>query len=161
MNKPFTLYYTRRENPCYNGTFLDQIQIKVNKLEDVRQISKPHKSKKTNNIYALVGNDLDVFCLGMVEKKTTKYNNTIYLGQNVFATSKEELFIHFRDIAKKHMKMLRQSIKNVKDYRDKLLTQPKSERQYEWETKRIKELEEMIKKSQKQYKELIQKIKEI
>ena len=48
MNKPFTLYYTRRENPCYNGTFLEQRQIKVSKIEDVRQISKPHKSKKNN-----------------------------------------------------------------------------------------------------------------
>ncbi len=161
MNKPFTLYYTRRENQYYNITFLDQRQIKVNKIEDVRQISKPHKSKKNNNLYALAGDDLDVFCLGMVEKKTTKHNNTIYLGQNVFTTSKEELFIHFRDTAKKHMKKLRQSIKNVKDYRDNMLSQTKDERQYEWETKRIKELEEMVKESQKQYKELIQKIKEI
>jgi hypothetical protein len=160
MNKPFTLYYTKRENLSYNGTFLDQRQIKVNKIEDVRQISKPHKSKKNNNLYALAGDDLDVFCLGMVEKKTTKHNNTIYLGQNVFTTSKEELFIHFRDTAKKHMKKLRQSIKNIKDYRDKVLT-IENERQYEWETKRIKEIEEMIKESQKQYKELIQKIKEI
>lgn len=161
MNKPFTLYYTRRENPYYNGTFLGQKQINVSKIEDVRQISKPHKSKKTNNLYALVGDDLDVFCLGMVEKKTTKHNNPIYLGQNVFTTSKEELFIHFRDAAKKHMKKLRQSIKNVKDYRDKMVSPIENERQYEWETRNIKNLEEIVKESQKQYKELIQKIKEI
>ena len=161
MNKPFTLYYTRRENSYYSGTFLDQRQIKVSKIEDVRQISKPHKSKKTNNLYALVGDDLDVFCLGMVEKKTTKHNNIIYLGQNVFATSKEELFIHFRDTAKKHMEKLRQSIKKIKDYRDKMLKRTGCEQQYEWQTTQIKELEEIIKESQKQYKELIQKIKEI
>ena len=161
MNKPFTLYYTKRENAYYNGTFLTQTQIKVNKIEDVRQISKPHKSNKTNNLYALVGDDLDVFRLGMVEKKTTKHNNTIYLGQYVFTTSKEELFIHFRDTAKKHMKKLRQSIKNIKDYRDKMLIPIEDERQYEWETRQIKELEESVKESQKQYKELIQKIKEI
>ena len=161
MNKPFTLYYTIRESPFYSGTFLGQKQIKISKIEDVRQISKPHKSKTTNNLYALVGDDLDVFCLGMVEKKTTKHNNTIYLGQNVFTTSKEELFIHYRDAAKKHMKKLKQLIKNIKGHRDKMLTQTGSERQYECETKRIKELEESIKESQKQYKELIQKIKEI
>ena len=161
MNKPFTLYYTKRENAYYNGTFLTKGQIKVSKIEDVRQISKPHKSKKNNNLYALAGDDLDVFCLGMVEKKTTKHNNTIYQGQNVFTTSKEELFIHFRDAAKKHMEKLRQSIKNIKDYRDKMLTQTKDERHYEWETRQIKELEEIAKVSQKQYKELIQKIKEI
>ena len=89
-----TLYWGYRENKSCNQNFLPSNSL--GKVEDVVQFSKPHKDKKNNNIYALVGDTLDIYCLGMVKEQTPKYKGKLFLGQKVYATSKEELCIYYR-----------------------------------------------------------------
>ena len=94
-----TLYWGYRENKTCIQNFLPSNSL--GKVEDVVQISKPHKDNKNNNTYALVGDTLDIYCLGMVKEQTTKYKGKLFLGQKVYATSKEELCIYYREAVKR------------------------------------------------------------
>ena len=85
-------------------------------VDDVVQFSKSHKDKKNNNIYALVGNKLDIYCLGMVKEQTPKYNGKIFLGQKVYATSKEELCLYYKEAVKKHRKIVDAAMKRAEQY---------------------------------------------
>ena len=77
-----TLYWGYRENKTCIQSFLPSNSL--GKVEDVVQFSKPHKDNKNNNTYALVGDTLDIYCLGMVKEQTTKYKGKLFLGQKVY-----------------------------------------------------------------------------
>ena len=154
-----TLYWGYRENKACNQNFLSSNSI--GKVENIVQFSKPHKDKKNNNIYALVGNTLDVYCLGMVKEQKTKYNGKLFLGQKVYATSKEELCIYYREAVKKHRSVLDAAIKRAEQYLTNLQTNTTAlaDYQYNWAKSEIERLKQTIKESEEQYKHLIERIK--
>jgi len=141
-----TLYWGYRENKACNQNFLPSNSI--GKVENIVQFSKPHKDKKNNNIYALVGDTLDVYCLGMVKEQKTKYKGKLFIGQKVYATSKEELCIYYREAAKKHRGVL-----------DAAMKRAHTNYQYNWARSEVERLKQTIKESEAQYKLLIEKIK--
>ena len=106
-----TLYWGYRENKTCIQNFLPSNSL--GKVEDVVQISKPHKDNKNNNTYALVGDTLDIYCLGMVKEQTTKYKGKLFLGQKVYATSKEELCIYYREAVKRYRSVIDDAIKKA------------------------------------------------
>jgi hypothetical protein len=70
----------------------------VGKVEDIRQISKPLEltAKPTNkNLYAIVGDDQRILCLGMVKKETIR-SESVYVGQKVYAFDKKTLCDYYR-----------------------------------------------------------------
>ena len=157
-----TLYWAYRENKAGNQcNFL--FSNSIGKVENIVQFSKPHKDKKNNNIYALVGNTLDVYCLGMVKEQKAKYKGKLFIGQKVYATSKEELCIYYREAVKKHRSVLDAAIKRAEQY----LTNLDSDTsliynrylQYNWAKSEIERLKQTIKESEAQYKHLIERIK--
>jgi len=156
-----TLYWGYRENKACNQNFLSSNSI--GKVENIVQFSKPHKDKKNNNIYALVGNTLDVYCLGMVKEQKTKYNGKLFLGQKVYATSKEELCIYYREAVKKHRSVLDAAIKRAEQYLTNLQTNTTAlaDYQYNWAKSEIERLKQTIKESEEQYKHLIERIKKL
>ena len=156
-----TLYWGYRENKACNQNFLSSNSI--GKVEDVVQFSKPHKDKKNNNIYALVGNTLDVYCLGMVKEQTPKYKGKLFIGQKVYATSKEELCIYYREAVKKHRSVLDAAMKRAEQYLTNLDSQTNitagTSYMYNWAKSEIERLKQTIKESEAQYKRLIERIK--
>lgn len=140
-----TLYWGYRENKTCIQNFLPSNSL--GKVEDVVQISKPHKDNKNNNTYALVGDTLDVYCLGMVKEQTTKYKGKLFLGQKVYATSKEELCIYYREAVKRYRSVIDDAIKKAEHY------------QYNWAQNEIERLKQIIRESESQYKHLIERIK--
>ena len=158
-----TLYWGYRENNACNRNFLSSNLI--GKVENIVQFSKPHKDKKNNNIYALVGNTLDVYCLGMVKEQTTKYNGKLFLGQRVYATSKEELCIYYREAVKKHRTLLDAAMKRAEQYLTNLDSQTnitaRTNYQYNWAKSEVERLKQTIKESEAQYKRHIERIKKL
>jgi hypothetical protein len=146
-----TLYWGYRENKACDQNFLSSNSI--GKVENIVQFSKPHKDKKNNNIYALVGDTLDVYCLGMVKEQKTKYKGKLFIGQKVYATSKEELCIYYREEVKKHRGVLDAAMKRA----EQCLTNI----QYSWAKSEIERLKQTIKESEAQYKHLIERIKKL
>ena len=140
-----TLYWGYRENKTCIQNFLPSNSL--GKVEDVVQISKPHKDNKNNNTYALVGDTLDVYCLGMVKEQTPKYKGKLFLGQKVYATSKEELCIYYREAVKRYRSVIDDAIKKAEHY------------QYNWAQNEVERLKQIIRESESQYKHLIERIK--
>lgn len=151
-----TLYWGYRENKSCNQNFLPSNSL--GKVEDVVQFSKPHKD---NNIYALVGDTLDIYCLGMVKEQTPKYKGKLFLGQKVYATSKEELCIYYREAVKRHRSVLDAAMKGAEQYLTNLQTNitAYADYQYNWAQIEVERLKEIIKESESQYKHLIERIK--
>lgn len=154
-----TLYWGYRENKSCNQNFLPSNSL--GKVEDVVQFSKPHKDKKNNNIYALVGDTLDIYCLGMVKEQTPKYKGKLFLGQKVYATSKEELCIYYREAVKRHRSVLDAAMKGAEQYLINLQTNiaANANYQYNWAQNEIERLKRIIRESESQYKHLIKRIK--
>lgn len=145
-----TLYWGYRENKACDQNFLPSNSI--GKVEDVVQFSKPHKDKKNNNIYALVGDTLDIYCLGMVKEQTPKYKGKLFIGQKVYATSKEELCIYYREAVKKHRSVLDAAMKRAELIYNR-------DFQYTWAKSEVERLKQIIRESESQYKHLIERIK--
>lgn len=156
-----TLYWGYRENKACNQNFL--FSNSIGKVENIVQFSKPHKDKKNNNTYALVGNTLDVYCLGMVKEQTPKYKGKLFIGQKVYATSKEELCIYYREAVKKHRSVLDAAMKRAEQYLTNLQTNINAHAnyQYNWAKSEIERLKQTIKESEAQYKRLIERIKKL
>ena len=156
-----TLYWGYRENKSCNQNFLPSNSL--GKVEDVVQFSKPHKDKKNNNIYALVGDTLDIYCLGMVKEQTPKYKGKLFLGQKVYATSKEELCIYYREAVKRHRSVLDAAMKRAEQYLTNLQTNitAYSGYQYNWAQNEVGLLKRIIRESESQYKHLIERIKKL
>lgn len=151
-----TLYWGYRENKSCNQNFLPSNSL--GKVEDVVQFSKPHKD---NNIYALVGDTLDIYCLGMVKEQTPKYKGKLFLGQKVYATSKEELCIYYREAVKRHRSVLDAAMKGAEQYLTNLQTNitAYADYQYNWAQIEVERLKRIIRESESQYKHLIERIK--
>lgn len=156
-----TLYWGYRGNKSCNQNFLPSNSL--GKVEDVVQFSKPHKDKKNNNIYALVGDTLDIYCLGMVKEQTPKYKGKLFLGQKVYATSKEELCIYYRKAVKRHRSVLDAAMKGAEQYLTNLQTNitAYSDYQYNWAQNEVERLKRIIRESESQYKHLIERIKKL
>ena len=156
-----TLYWGYRENKSCNKNFLPSNS--VGKVEDVVQFSKPHKDKKNNNIYALVGDTLDIYCLGMVKEQTPKYKGKLFLGQKVYATSKEELCIYYREAVKRHRSVLDAAMKRAEQYLTNLQTNitAYSGYQYNCAQNEVEWFKQIIRESESQYKHLIERIKKL
>ena len=156
-----TLYWGYRENKACNQNFLPSNSL--GKVEDVVQFSKPHKDKKNNNIYALVGDTLDIYCLGMVKEQTPKYNGKLFLGQKVYATSKEELCLYYKEAVKKHRNIVDAAMKRAEQYLTNLDSDINliynRDFQYNWAKSEVERLKQIIKESESQYKHLIERIK--
>lgn len=154
-----TLYWGYRENKSCNQNFLPSNSL--GKVEDVVQFSKPNKDKKNNNIYALVGDTLDIYCLGMVKEQTPKYKGKLFLGQKVYATSKEELCIYYREAVKRHRSVLDAAMKEAEQYLTNLQTNitAYADYQYNWAQIEVERLKRIIRESESQYKQLIERIK--
>ena len=125
------------------------------------QFSKPHKDNKNNNTYALVGDTLDIYCLGMVKEQTTKYKGKLFLGQKVYATSKEELCIYYREAVKRYRSVIDDAIKRAEQYLISLQTNmtETANYQYNWAQNEVERLKQIIRESESQYKHLIERIK--
>lgn len=157
-----TLYWGYRENKACNQNFLSSNSI--GKVENIVQFSKPHKDKKNNNIYALVGDTLDIYCLGMVKEQTPKYKGKLFIGQKVYATSKEELCIYYREAVKKHRDTLDAAMKRAEKnltILDSQINAITNTNYYNWARSEIERLKQTIKESEAQYKHLIERIKKL
>lgn len=159
-----TLYWGYKENKGCNQNFL--FSNSIGKVENIVQFSKSHKDKKNNNnIYALVGNTLDVYCLGMVKEQATKYKGKLFIGQKVYATSKEELCIYYREAVKKHRGILDAAMKRAEEYLTNLDSQTNiigyTDYKYNWAKSEIERLKQRVKESEAQYKHLIERIKKL
>lgn len=153
-----TLYWGYRENKSCNQYFLPSNSI--GKVEDIVQFSKPHKDKKNNNIYALVGDTLDIYCLGMVKEQKPKYNGKLFLGQKVYATSKEELCLYYKEAAKRHRNIVDAAMKRAEDIlNSQTNTIIYSNYKYNWAKNEVERFKQIIKESETQYKHLIERIK--
>lgn len=156
-----TLYWGYRENKSCNQNFLTYNSI--GKVEDVVQFSKPHKDKKNNNIYALVGDTLDIYCLGMVKEQKTKYKGKLFIGQKVYATSKEELCLYYKEAVKKHRNIVDAAMKRAEQYLTNLDSDTNliynRDFQYTWAKSEVERLKQIIRESESQYKHLIERIK--
>ena len=154
-----TLYWGYRENKTCVQSFL--LSNSLGKVEDVVQFSKPHKDNKNNNTYALVGDTLDIYCLGMVKEQTPKYKGKLFLGQKVYATSKEELCIYYREAVKRYRSVIDDAIKRAEQYLISLQTNmtETANYQYNWAQNEIERLKRIIRESESQYKHLIERIK--
>ena len=156
-----TLYWGYRENKACNQIFLPSNSL--GKIEDIVQFSKPHEDKKNNNIYALVGDTLDIYCLGMVKEQKAKYKGKLFLGQKVYATSKEELCIYYREAVKKHRNIVDAAMKRAEQYLTNLQTNitAHTNYQYNWAKSEVERFKQIIKESESQYKHLIERIKKL
>lgn len=158
-----TLYWGYRENKACNQIFLPSNSL--GKVEDIVQFSKPHKDKKNNNIYALVGDTLDIYCLGMVKEQKPKYNGKLFLGQKVYATSKEELCLYYKEAVKKHRNIVDAAMKRAEQYLTNLDSDTNliynRDFQYNWAKSEVERLKQIIRESESQYKHLIERIKKL
>jgi hypothetical protein len=156
-----TLYWGYKELKGL-GSFLPSNIIKIGKVENIVQFSKPYKDKKNNNIYALVGDTLDIYCLGMVKEQAPKYNGKLFIGQKVYATSKEELFLYYREAVKKHRGALDAAMKKAEEkLSNKHLDTCSTGYTYRCARMEIERLKVSITQSESQYKQLIEDIKKL
>lgn len=130
----------------------------VHKVEDVRQISKPLElslKKNNHNLYAIVGDNLDILCLGTVKKETIK-NNTIYVGQKVYAFDKKILCDYYQYKVRNYCKKQEDTISASEHILS--ATQNAYATFY---TDQIHRCRQKIKDAQRQYKLLIKNIKQL
>jgi hypothetical protein len=151
-----TLYWGYRENNSCNQNFLSSNSI--GKVENIVQFSKSY-GNNNRNLYALVGDTLDIYCIGMVKEQTPKYKGKLFIGQKVYATSKEELCIYYREAVKKHRDLLDAALKRAERYLTNL--DLVTYNQYSWTKSEIEILKQRIKESEAQYKHLIERIKKL
>lgn len=157
-----TLYWGYRENKACNQNFLSSNLI--GKVDDIVQFSKPHKDKKNGNIYALVGDTLDIYCLGMVKEQKAKYKGKLFLGQKVYATSKEELCLYYREAVKQHRSIVDAAMKRAEQYLTNLDSDTinyNRDFQYNWAKSEVERLKQIIRESEFQYRYLIERIKKL
>lgn len=163
-----TLYYGFRESLGAETPFVST--LKVSKIEDVRNISKglsitkytnPDKKGTANyNVYALVSDELTVCPLGVINTMKNKKQRTIYVGQKVFATTKEDLCDYYREQAqKKHIKM-QETLKVAEENLSKFARISNDYAEHYW-TRKIEYVTRNVKDTQDQYKKLIEKIKNL
>lgn len=158
-----TLYWGYRENKACNQIFLPSNSL--GKVEDIVQFSKPHKDKKNNNIYALVGDTLDIYCLGMVKEQKAKYKGKLFLEQKVYATSKEELCLYYKEAVRQHRSIVDAAMKRAEQYLTNLDSDTNiiynRDFQYNWAKGEVERLKQIIRESESQYKHLIERIKKL
>jgi hypothetical protein len=110
-----------------------------------------------------VGDTLDVYCLGMVKEQKTKYKGKLFLGQKVYATSKEELCLYYREAVKQHRSIVDAAMKRAEKYLTNLDSDTNLiyniDLQYNWAKSEIERLKQIIRESESQYKHLIERIK--
>ena len=132
------------------------------KIENVCKIAKPLSvlsKAKNNNLYALVGEDLEVLSLGMLKELKSKEGKTIYVGQKVFTTEKKILCDYYREKAQEFRKRLHDSIKLTTMLYDQLSETNNSLMDfYKGQLERYKL---RIKDTEKCYKEIIENIKQL
>lgn len=130
---------------------------KVEKIENVAKIIKGFtKTNKGSTYYALIGEELQPFSMGTVEPNITKNQNTFYVGAKVYATNKQTLCEYLRQKAHEKNKQLQEQILLLKK------TEKAAQGEYiSWYEAKIKDVENLILDTQKQYKTIIQNIKNI
>ena len=158
-----TLYWGYKENKGLSNFLPFE---RIGKVENIVQFSKPYKDNKNNNIYALVGDTLDIYCLGMVKEQAPKYKGKLFIGQKVYATSKEELCLYYKEAVKKHRGALDAAMKRAEEkLSSKSLDAYSSEDNrayiYRWARMEIERLKIIITHSESQYKQLIEDIKKL
>ena len=158
-----TLYWGYKEN---KGLINFLPFERIGKVENIVQFSKPYKDNKNNNIYALVGDTLDIYCLGMVKEQAPKYKGKLFIGQKVYATSKEELCLYYKEAVKKHRGALDAAMKRAEEkLSSKSLDAYSSDDNrayiYRWARMEIERLKIIITHSESQYKQLIEDIKKL
>ena len=158
-----TLYWGYKENKGLSNFLPFE---KIGKVENIVQFSKPYKDNKNNNIYALVGDTLDIYCLGMVKEQAPKYKGKLFIGQKVYATSKEELCLYYKEAVKKHRGALDAAMKRAEEkLSSKSLDAYSSDDNrayiYRWARMEIERLKIIITHSESQYKQLIEDIKKL
>ena len=156
-----TLYWGYKELKGL-GNFLPSNIIKIGKVENIVQFSKPYKDKTNNNTYALVGDTLDIYCLGMVKEQAPKYKGKLFIGQKVYSTSKEELCLYYREAVKKHRGALDAAMKRAEEkLSNTCSTDDNRAYIYRWARMEIERLKVIITQSESQYKQLIEDIKKL
>lgn len=158
-----TLYWGYKENKGLSNFLPFE---RIGKVENIVQFSKPYKDNKNNNIYALVGDTLDIYCLGMVKEQAPKYKGKLFIGQKVYATSKEELCLYYKEAVKKHRGALDAAMKRAEEkLSSKSLDAYSSDDNrayiYRWARMEIERLKIIITHSESQYKQLIEDIKKL
>lgn len=130
---------------------------KVEKIENVAKITKGFtKTNEGSTYYALIGEELQPFSMGTVEPNIMKNQNIFYVGAKVYATNKQTLCDYLRQKAYEKNKKLQEQILLLK----------KKERAAQgeyisWHKAKIKDVENLILDTQKQYKTIIQNIKRL
>ena len=163
-----TLYYGFRESLGAETPFVYTLQVR--KIEDVRNISKgisitkytnPNKNGTENrNVYALVSDELTVCPLGVMSAMKNKKQRTIYVGDKVFTTTKEDLCDYYREQAqKKHIKM-QETLKVAQESLIKCAGAANDYAEHYW-TNKIEFITRNVKNVQGQYKKLIEMIKNL
>lgn len=153
-----TLYCGYREQYGTNKDFLST--TKVIKIENVYKIAKPLSilsKAKNNNLYALIGENLEVLSLGMLKELKSKEGKTIYVGQKVFTTEKKILCDYYRQKAQEFRKRLHDSIKltNI------LYDQSSESSLMAFYKGQIERYKLRIQDTEKSYKEVIENIKQL
>ncbi len=163
-----TLYYGFRESLGAETPLV--YKLKVGKIENVKKITKgisisqytnPNKKGTDNrNVYALVSDELTVCPLGLMSAMKNKKQRTIYVGQKVFTTTKEDLCDYYREQAqKKHIKM-QEALKIAKEGLNKYAGTSNDYAEHYW-TRKIEYVTKNVKNVQDQYKKLIEIIKNL
>ena len=63
-----------------------------------------------------MGDTLDIYCLGMVKEKKPKYKGKLFIGQKVYATSKEELCLYYKEAVKLGIGDAKKKLKKLEKY---------------------------------------------
>lgn len=169
-----TLYYGFRESLSSDMPLLTT--TKVSKIENIRKISKgislsqytnPEKQvNPINNFYALVSDELIICPLGMLIINKNKKQHDIYVGQKVFATTKEDLCEYYRIQAKKKIEKLEEVLECTKGLLKSALERTlentaRNDCSIRFYNSKINRFMEYIAKTKQQYKEIVEKIKKL
>lgn len=139
-----------------NLTFVETPTItKVSNVQQLSTALSQEKRKKNNNMYALVGEELQVCCLGMVKKETIR-NQSIYVGQKVYTFDKKTLCDYYRYKVRDFGNLQENTITQT----ERLLANGSSGYRNFYE-KQIHRCINKIKDAQRQYKTLIETIKQL
>ena len=102
----------------------------------------------------------------MVKEQAPKYKGKLFIGQKVYATSKEELCLYYKEAVKKHRGALDAAMKRAEEkLSSKSLDAYSSDDNrayiYRWARMEIERLKIIITHSESQYKQLIEDIKKL
>lgn len=130
------------------------------KIINVKQIAKPY-TNTNNNLYALIGDKLEVLCLGNVKQENT--NIPLYIsGQKIFSTNKKLLAQFYKKQTKLHSNKVKETIKHLRYAQSILNTKiPTYEDSYHWYLTKINTYNNKLEQMQQNYKTLLQNIKTI